>query len=78
MRENAESEGAGKSVAEEYICIEEGRGDRELEETPQWGASSFVGLNKYSGDGIMENKMDETCGTHVGEEKIIRDFVGDT
>ena len=27
----------------------------------------FVGLNKYSADEIKENKMDETCGTHGGE-----------
>ena len=60
-----------------YICTEKGRGDGELEETAQWGASSFVRLNKYSVDEIMENKMDESCGTHGGEEKIIRDFGGD-
>jgi hypothetical protein len=42
------------------------------------GASSFVRLNKCSDDEIMENKMDEACGTHGGEEKIIRDFGGDT
>jgi len=78
MREKAESVGAGESVAEEGKCTEEGRGDGELEETAQRGASSFVRLTKYSGDEIMENKMDEACGTHGGEEKIIRDFGGDT
>lgn len=77
MSGKAESEGAGESIGEKYICAEEGRW-RQLEEAAQWGASSFVRLNKYSVDEIMENKMDEICGTHGEEEKVIRDFGGDT
>ena len=55
-----------KDGAEEKIWVQEGRGNRELEQTELWGGFMISTTNQNSGVQKRKNKMDGTCGMYVG------------